>query len=287
MNPHISPSNQSHTQLTLSLMRRGVLGKQHRVPEPVLQFLLRGPKKASVQVGWYGGVAVVWVLYIVYAFCGLVKLSCKCGVWQLTPRPCKPTHKQENPLPWLPLPAWQAVRALCDQVDGFAKLGQVWCANSDYDLYIRVFTSMRLVRSVGGRTDPLRSAPQISPFNPHTYGVQDMVEASPRFREWYGSLAPESEKLPLGACLRMYICALCFSFLHYVGANPRPRAPADQRKQSNKPTRIPNTEWAGLDRTPILKMLVVRCLRPDRMTVALTNFIRAVLPNGERKTKPQ
>jgi hypothetical protein len=23
-------------------------------------------------------------------------------------------------------------------------------------------------------------------------------------------------------------------------------------------------EWAGLDRTPILKMLVVRCLRPDR-----------------------
>lgn len=45
----------------------------------------------------------------------------------------------------------------------------------------------------------------------------------------------------------------------------------------------PPTEWAGLDRTPILKMLVVRCLRPDRMTVALTNFIRAVLPNGERR----
>ena len=47
--PH--PINHPHTQLTLTLMRRGVLGKEHRVPEPVLQFLLRGPKKASVQVG--------------------------------------------------------------------------------------------------------------------------------------------------------------------------------------------------------------------------------------------
>lgn len=37
------------------------------------------------------------------------------------------THKtkQDNPLPWLPLPVWQAVQALCDQVDGFAKFGQV------------------------------------------------------------------------------------------------------------------------------------------------------------------
>lgn len=39
-------------------------------------------------------------------------------------------------------------------------------------------------------------------------------------------------------------------------------------------------DWAGLDRTPFLKLLVVRCLRPDRMTVAVTEFVRHVLPNG-------
>jgi hypothetical protein len=31
-------------------MRRGVLGEEHKAPEAVLQFLLRGPKKSSVQV---------------------------------------------------------------------------------------------------------------------------------------------------------------------------------------------------------------------------------------------
>lgn len=47
-NPNINtPTPQ---QLTLNLIRRGVLGEEHRVPEPVLQFLLRGPRKASVQV---------------------------------------------------------------------------------------------------------------------------------------------------------------------------------------------------------------------------------------------
>jgi len=64
----------------------------------------------------------------------------------------------------------------------------------------------------------------------------DLVEAAPRFREWYNHITPENEKLPL--------------------------------------------DWSSLDRTPFQKMLVVRCLRPDRMTTALTNFVRGVLPNG-------
>ena len=135
-----------------------------------------------------------------------------------------------------------------------------------------------------------------------------MVEASPRFREWYGSLAPESEKLPLGACLGgMCICVYVMRVRVSSSLDPRPRAPVGQRRvflftnpyiayttpNIHQPhpnplthTSLP-TEWAGLDRTPILKMLVVRCLRPDRMTVALTNFIRAVLPNGERRRKGQ
>lgn len=30
------------------------------------------------------------------------------------------------------------------------------------------------------------------------------------------------------------------------------------------------------------KLLVIRCLRPDRITVALTHFIRKVLPQGDQ-----
>jgi len=40
-------------------------------------------------------------------------------------------------------------------------------------------------------------------------------------------------------------------------------------------------DWAGLDKTPFLKLLVLRCLRPDRMEIAVGNFVRGVLPNGE------
>lgn len=39
-------------------------------------------------------------------------------------------------------------------------------------------------------------------------------------------------------------------------------------------------DWAGLDRVPFQKMLVVRCLRPDRIATSLLDFIRVVLPNG-------
>merc|ERR1712072_107458 len=64
----------------------------------------------------------------------------------------------------------------------------------------------------------------------------DLVEAAPRFKEWYNHVTPESEKLPL--------------------------------------------DWAGLDKTPFLKLLVLRSLRADRMTVAITKFVRNTLPAG-------
>ncbi|CAE7532613.1 ODA4, partial [Symbiodinium microadriaticum] len=66
--------------------------------------------------------------------------------------------------------------------------------------------------------------------------TSDLVEAAPRFREWFNHITPESEKLPL--------------------------------------------DWAGLDRTPFQKMLVVRAMRPDRIATCLLNFIRTILPNG-------
>jgi dynein heavy chain len=65
----------------------------------------------------------------------------------------------------------------------------------------------------------------------------DLVDAAPRFREWFNSIHPESEKLPL--------------------------------------------DWAALDKTPFLKLLVLRCLRPDRLTVALSQFVRYELPAGD------
>ena len=67
---------------------------------------------------------------------------------------------------------------------------------------------------------------------------QDLIEASPRFREWFDSAAPENEKLPL--------------------------------------------DWAKLDKYPLKKMLLVRCLRPDRMVYALNNFVRVTLPDGNK-----
>lgn len=39
-------------------------------------------------------------------------------------------------------------------------------------------------------------------------------------------------------------------------------------------------EWRSLEAQPFQKLLVVRCMRPDRVTTALNNFIRMTLPKG-------
>lgn len=59
-----------------------------------------------------------------------------------------PRQVEDNPLPWLPETAWQAVAAL-GELEEFNK-----------------FSS-------------------------------DLVEAGPRFREWFNHITPETEKLPL------------------------------------------------------------------------------------------
>mmetsp|Transcript_166710 Transcript_166710/g.405134 ORF Transcript_166710/g.405134 Transcript_166710/m.405134 type:complete len:2545 (+) Transcript_166710:2-7636(+) len=41
-------------------------------------------------------------------------------------------------------------------------------------------------------------------------------------------------------------------------------------------------DWSSLDRTPIKKLLVLRCMRPDRLTTAMSSFVRATLPGGSR-----
>ncbi len=45
-------------------------------------------------------------------------------------------------------------------------------------------------------------------------------------------------------------------------------------------TKLP-LEWKRLDAMPFKKLLVIKCLRPDRISVALTRFIREVIPKGE------
>eukprot|EP00752_Nemacystus_decipiens_P011484 g10196.t1 len=39
-------------------------------------------------------------------------------------------------------------------------------------------------------------------------------------------------------------------------------------------------DWRELDKRPFLKLLVVKCLRPDRITQAIANFVRNNLPDG-------
>lgn len=39
-------------------------------------------------------------------------------------------------------------------------------------------------------------------------------------------------------------------------------------------------DWKRLNNTPFQKLLVLRCLRPDRLTTAVSNWIRDALPNG-------
>jgi hypothetical protein len=68
--------------------------------------------------------------------------------------------------------------------------------------------------------------------------ASDLVEAAPRFREWFNHITPETEKLPL--------------------------------------------DWAALDRLPFQKMLVVRCLRPDRIATALTHLMHQYHHAGRR-----
>lgn len=41
-------------------------------------------------------------------------------------------------------------------------------------------------------------------------------------------------------------------------------------------------DWAHLDRAPFLKLLVIRALRPDRMTFAMNNFVRVSLTDGAK-----
>jgi len=41
-------------------------------------------------------------------------------------------------------------------------------------------------------------------------------------------------------------------------------------------------DWKRLDQTPFQKLLVVRVLRPDRVTTALDKFVRKTLPNGDQ-----
>ena len=41
-------------------------------------------------------------------------------------------------------------------------------------------------------------------------------------------------------------------------------------------------DWKRLDNTPFQKLLVLRCLRPDRLTTAVSDWIREALPNGNQ-----
>ncbi len=64
--------------------------------------------------------------------------------------------------------------------------------------------------------------------------------------------------------------SLCVSVLSLVRFNkPRPES-----------TPLP-LEWRKLDdQAPFMKLLVVRAMRPDRMTIAMENYVKEALPSG-------
>eukprot|EP00117_Sycon_ciliatum_P003244 scpid14217/ scgid8126/ Dynein heavy chain 17, axonemal; Axonemal beta dynein heavy chain 17; Ciliary dynein heavy chain 17 len=68
-------------------------------------------------------------------------------------------------------------------------------------------------------------------------------------------------------------------------SNMEKEAPARFRDWYNELTpeveKVP-LEWKKLEQMPFQKLLVIRCLRPDRITTAMDNFIRVTLPNGSQ-----
>jgi dynein heavy chain len=75
--------------------------------------------------------------------------------------------------------------------------------------------------------------------------------------------------------------------LEDFGKFPTDLAEADGRFLDWYNHQTPETEklpldWAGLDKTPFLKLLVIRCMRPDRMTISMMNFVRYELPDGNK-----
>ncbi len=55
------------------------------------------------------------------------------------------------------------------------------------------------------------------------------------------------------------------------------------KQQDPESQKLP-LDWAALDKKPFIKLLVVRCLRPDRMEAAFEKFIINTLPDGSTYT---
>ena len=56
-------------------------------------------------------------------------------------------------------------------------------------------------------------------------------------------------------------------------------------EQAPEDVKLP-LDWKRLDSTnPLQKLLVLKCLRPDRMTIGLTNWIASAVPNGRQFTE--
>ncbi len=56
-------------------------------------------------------------------------------------------------------------------------------------------------------------------------------------------------------------------------------------KQAPEQTALP-LDWRKLDENdPFAKLCIVRCMRPDRMTVAINKFVASTLPNGKLYTE--
>ena len=114
---------------------------------------------------------------------------------------------------------------------------------------------------------------------------EDIVEAESRFKGWCVACCLQRALLLTAASARA-------CFLSSLGVlprtfSPRRHLPHATINTNNRYTKeCPETErlplqWARLEGQPFLKLCLLRCLRPDRMTVALMSFVREVLPEGD------
>jgi hypothetical protein len=177
------------------------------------------------------------------------------------PVQAQPVGGGRSPVQWLPLPSWADIVNMSNEVPELSSLATDIEGSPGRFREVGVGAVMAVLYMHSPQSLPIAIPPRpsvlfaLSPFAPpraHTCTRVLLKCLTPRpppllpphpptYLQWFGSLLPERERLPL--------------------------------------------EWRDLEKKPFLKLCVVKALRPDRITSALTAFVEQVLPGAPAYTK--